>query len=41
MEHPLPAYFGFPLILLVAVFEWWLIFFTAIWLVRHFTKKPE
>jgi len=40
MEHPLPAYFGIPLFLLVAVSEWWLIFFTAILLMRHFTKKP-
>jgi hypothetical protein len=37
-EHQVPAFYG-PLFLFVAVFEWWLIFTIAIWLVRQSTKK--
>jgi hypothetical protein len=38
-EHPLPVFFGVPLFLLVAVFQWWLIFSAVIWLVRYIAKK--
>jgi hypothetical protein len=40
MEWHFGGFIGYSLLLLIAVFQWWLIFFTAIWLVRHFTKKP-
>jgi hypothetical protein len=39
MEWHLGGFIGYSLLLLIAVFQWWLIFFTVIWAVRHFTKK--